>query len=334
MATQPVLANAGSDGSDAEFYEILVEMGLLDADANSQITDAIRAAVLRLRGKHGLDLRFNEHRQHKEDRDAHGQASVSAVADALAASITDDQGSSVCVEAALADALGSKSTSSSSKASASKAGIADNQTPGANHEAGGTASNAASSKSKARGIAVSSDDEDINNPFKKKKLSGGVLSSRPRWRADVIMDGPALSDMMAASSARDETSVSLYRPPVLPDLTSEQFMYIKCMVLGNNFDIDIAPFHDQVRHLEHLDTYIRKIGQSSKVLSISKEDAVAYVDAVLVKLKGDGNDGDDGDAHYGFPGIGQAENDDEALGYKQAFPNEFAILVNVSRISK
>ena len=144
------------------------------------------------------------------------------------------------------------------------------------------------------------------------------------------MDGPALSDMMAASSARDETSVSLYRPPVLPDLTSEQFMYIKCMVLGNNFDIDIAPFHDQVKHLAHLDAYVQRIGQSSKVLTMSRVDAVAYVDAVLVKLKGDGNDGDDGDA---LPGIGQAENDDEALGYKQAFPNELLLLLCFSTLS-
>ena len=200
-----------------------------------------------------------------------------------------------------------------------KAGIKECKGTGGGGQAGGEASIAASASRKTGRTTGSSDDEDLINPFKKKKLSGGVLSSRPRWRADVIVDVPSLSDMMAASSARDETSVSLYHPPVLPDLTSEQFMYIKCMVLGNNFDLDIAPFHDQVRHLKHLDTYIKKIGQSSKVLSMSKEDAVAYVDAVLVKLKGDGDDGNDGDAHSGFPGIGQADDDTEARGWETVF---------------
>jgi hypothetical protein len=307
MATQPVLANAGSDGSDAEFYEILVEMGLLDADANSRITDALRAAVLRLRGKHGLDVRFNEHRQHEEDRDAHGQASVSAVADALAASITDDQGSSVCVEAGLADALGSKSTSSSSKASASKAGIADNQTPGANHEAGGEASIAASASRKTGRTTGSSDDEDLINPFKKKKLnaSSNVLAVRDRF------------------SARD-----VEEP--LADVSSQEFKMLKCLVISNWLDLDGSAFQHELRHLKDLDRHLLRVSTTAKMRSVNMDDLLGYRDAVLAEMKRQDMDEDDG----GFPGVGSAADEmDEAWGWETTNFMELLILLCFYRFS-
>jgi hypothetical protein len=174
-----------------------------------------------------------------------------------------------------------------------KAGIKECEGTGGGGQAGGEASIAASASRKTGTTTGSSDGEDLINPFKKKKLnaSSSVLAVRDRFRARDVEEP-------------------------LPDLSSEDFKMIKCLVISNWYDLDGSAFQHQLRHIKQLDRQILRVSQSDKLRKIDMDTAVGYRDAVLAEMKGQDMDEDDG----GFPGIGQAADDiNEAGGWEQCF---------------
>ncbi len=266
--------------------------------------EAFRETVLEIPGAHGSDVHGIEHGKHSEGRVQHANASVSAVPHDFHAHKDGSAASSSHV------AVGSEGHALQAAVS-HPAGKAEAK----GSEADGEGGEASGASSKAGGEAGREGVESYESPSKKPRI--------------------AIFGKKSAAGASTSSSVLEVRPrlnalPPLPDLSSEDFKMIKCLVISNWYDLDGSAFQHQVRHLKQLDRQILRVSQSDKLRKIDMDTAVGYRDAVLAELKGQDMDDDDG----GFPGIGQAEDDDEALGYKQAFPNEFAILVNVSRISK
>ena len=181
------------------------------------------------------------------------------------------------------------------------------QGTGGGGQAGGKASIAASASRKTGRTAGSSDDEDLINPFKKKKLnaSSNVLAVRDRF------------------SARD-----VEEP--LPDVSSQEFKMIKCLVISNWFDLDGSAFQHELRHLKDLDRHLLRVSKTDKMRSIGMETLVGYRDAVLAEMKGQDMDEDDG----GFPGVGSAADEmDEAWGWETTNFLELLILLCFYRFS-
>ena len=290
MATQPVLANAGSDGSDAEFYEILVEMGLLDADANSQITDALRAAVLKIPGAHISYVRGIEHGKHSEGRAQHANASVSAVPHDFRAHKDGYAASSSHV------AFGSEGHALQAAVS-HPAGKAEAK----GSEADGEGGEASGASSKAGGEAGREGDESYESPSKKPRI--------------------AIFGKKSAAGASASSSVLEVRPrlnalPPLPDLSSEDFRMIKCLVISNWYDLDGSAFQHALRHLTQLDRHILRVSATAKMRSANMDYLLGYRDAVLAEMKGQDMDDDDG----GFPGVGEAPDEMlEAWGWELEF---------------
>ena len=171
-----------------------------------------------------------------------------------------------------------------------KAGIKECEGTGGGGQAGGEASIAASASRKTGRTTGSSDDEDLINPFKKKKLnaSSNVLAVRDRF------------------SARD-----VEEP--LADVSSQEFKMLKCLVISNWLDLDGSAFQHELWHLKDLDRHLLRVSTTAKMRSVNMDDLLGYRDAVLAEMKGQDMDEDDG----GFPGVGSAADEmDEAWGWE------------------